>query len=72
MWFKLMYTLPVNEGSKPETVALQAENESEAKTRITEHFIKKCHNVFGEPTIVGVEQFESFEEVKESIGGMNE
>lgn len=70
-WYCVRYTLPVNEGGKPEIVVLRAESEDEGRLRVTEHFIKKCRGVFGVPEIVSVESFESWEHVKESIGVMN-
>ena len=72
-WYCVRYTLPVNEGGKPEIVALQAENESGARQRIVEHFTKKARNVFGEPTIVSVEAYDSWDSVKQSVnvGGVH-
>ena len=73
-WYKLRYTLDVNDDGKPETVVLRANSEKEARLRVTEHFIKKCRGVFGEPTILSVEPFESWDAVKQSVhaGGVHD
>lgn len=69
-WYRISYTLPVNSGTKPEIVALQADSEEEAKRRVVEHYTRKCRGIYGVPTIEHVIAFESWEAVKEWVRGV--
>ena len=71
MWFRIRYTLPIHDDGKPEIVAYRAETEAEAKQRLFHFYDKQARGVYGEPEIVSIEAYDSWDAVKEAIGGMN-
>lgn len=67
--YRVKYTLPANDGTKPEIVVLKADCAEEATERVINYYTEKCRGAYGVPSIVSVDAYASW---TEAMGGVND